>query len=139
MTTASWERTGWRDARISERHQKWGWDCPAIDLDFLLIEYDKGQPSALVEYKHEKARYCDITEPSYQALIGLGTRAKLPVFVVRYTDDFSAWLVTPINSFAQHFLATSVIYNEREWVTFLYHIRGYEPPATLFTGDSVKV
>ena len=44
------ERTGWRDEALSKRHRDWGWDCPAIDIDFLMIEYDKGKSVALVEY-----------------------------------------------------------------------------------------
>jgi hypothetical protein len=29
--------------------------------------------------------------------------------------------------------------NEREWVTFLYRIRGYTPPESLFEGASVRI
>ena len=31
------ERTGWRDEKLSQRHRMWGWDCPAVDIDFLLL------------------------------------------------------------------------------------------------------
>lgn len=40
------ERTGWQ----------WGASCPAVDLDFLLTEIHVGEPAALVEYKHFRAR-----------------------------------------------------------------------------------
>ena len=52
---SSKERTGWRDQALSERHRAWGWDCPALDMDFVMIEYDNGKATALVEYKHEQA------------------------------------------------------------------------------------
>jgi hypothetical protein len=42
------ERSGWRDLELSGRHRRWGWDCPAVDLDFLFLEYDKGKAVALV-------------------------------------------------------------------------------------------
>ena len=32
--------TGRRDLRINDRHRKFGQDCPGVDLDFVLIEYD---------------------------------------------------------------------------------------------------
>lgn len=37
------ERTGWRDENLSRRHREWGFHCPAVDLGFLLIEYDTGE------------------------------------------------------------------------------------------------
>jgi hypothetical protein len=48
------ERTGWRDESVSRRHRKWGFDCPATDLDFMLLEYNHGAPVAVVDYKHYK-------------------------------------------------------------------------------------
>ena len=50
-STVKKERNGWRDEAISLRHRLWGWDCPCVDIDFLLIEFDKSLPVALVEYK----------------------------------------------------------------------------------------
>lgn len=85
------ERTNWRDVNLSERHRKWGLAVPAVDLDFLLIEYDKGHPSAIIEYKMELAPPQFPSHPSYRALATLGDRAGLPVFVVRYAQNFSWW------------------------------------------------
>ena len=53
MTTWRTERLGWRDERLSERHGHWGFNCPAVDLDFVMLEYNHGKPCALVEYKHK--------------------------------------------------------------------------------------
>jgi len=122
------ERTGWRDLGLSERHRRWGWDCPAVDLDFLFLEYDRGKAVALVEYKHEKAKTQYSSHPTYQAMIDLGDRAQVPVFGVRYKDDFLSWRVVALNDCARQWLPERVTFTEREWVTFLYHIRGYELP-----------
>ena len=134
------ERSGWRDLRLSERHRKWGWNCPAVDLDFLFLEYDKGQPVAIIEYKHENAQIQYGSHPTYQALINLGTRADVPVFGVRYKDDFSEWIVVALNDIARKALPDlRRIMTEREWITFLYVLRGYSPPEQLFDGASVRI
>lgn len=133
------ERTGWRDLGLSQRHRRWGWDCPAIDLDFLFLEYDRGKAVALVEYKHERAAPQYATHPTYQAMIDLGTRAGVPVFATRYADDFSWWNVVPLNESAKRHLDERTTMTEREWVTFLYKIRGYELPQELFEDDEIVV
>jgi hypothetical protein len=133
------ERSGWRDMELSHRHRRWGWDCPAVDLDFLFLEYDKGQPVALVEYKHENAAPQYACHPTYQAMINLGTRASVPVFACRYAADFTSWTAVPLNIFARNLLPHRQVMTEREWVTFLYHIRGYELPVDVFDAAEVCV
>ena len=133
------ERTGWRDERISERHRRWGWDCPAIDVDFLMLEYDRGKASALVEYKHEQAAPQYPTHPSYRAMIDLGDRAGIPVFGVRYADDFSWWRVTPLNRLAKALLPQQTRMTEEDWIRLQYRIRGSEAPADLFEDKDVVI
>ena len=133
------ERTGWRDYGLSERHRHWGWDCPAVDLDFLFLEYDKGKAVALVEYKHELAPPQYASHPTYQAMIDLGNKASLPVFVCRYSADFTWWRVVPLNPKAKEALPATKKMTEAEWVTFLYRLRGYEPPMELLRGLTVAV
>ena len=125
------ERSGWRDETISKRHRLWGWDCPAIDIDFLMIEYNRGNPIALVEYKHERAMEFNIKHTSYQAMIKLANASKIPCFVARYADDFSWWDITPINGYATKFLPKKQRITERQWVAMLYKIRGYPLPTRL--------
>lgn len=122
------ERSGWRDMELSERHRRWGWDCPAVDLDALFLEYDKGQPVAIVEYKNENARTQWASHPTYQAMINLGNRASIPVFGVRYATDFSWWRVVALNEHARVWLPEVEAMSEYEWVSFLYLIRGREMP-----------
>ena len=133
------ERTGWRDMELSQRHRRWGWDCPAVDLDFLFLEYDKGKAVALVEYKHENAKPQYRTPPTYQAMIDLGDRTSVPVFGARYAQDFSWWRVTPLNATAKDFLAGQATMTEEEWVTFLYKIRGYILPDDMFVDGNLAL
>lgn len=133
------ERSGWRDMALSEEHRKWGWDCPAVDLDFLFLEYDRGQPTAIVEYKHERSQPQHASHPTYQAIINLGTRAGIPVFAARYKADFSEWTIVPLNEIAKVKLPVRKIMTRRGWITFLYGLRGYTPPEQLFEGSRVRI
>lgn len=133
------ERSGWRDLGLSDRHRRWGWDCPAVDLDFLFLEYDKGKAVALVEYKHERAAIQHAIHPTYQAMIDLGNRASIPVFACRYKNDYSEWIVTPLNGIARKFLSERKAMTEREWVSFLYEIRGYSVPKEVLDGLDIEL
>ena len=125
------ERTGWRDERISMRHRKRGFDCPALDIDFLLLEYDHGLPSALAKFKHENVKSIHVGHPSIRALQVLANRGCIPFFLVRYADDFSWYYVTPGNDNARAFLAEPTKMPERDWVELLYRCRGREIPEGL--------
>ena len=131
MLEVKTERTGWRDLALSKRHRRWGWDCPAVDLDFLFLEYDKGQPVALIEYKHECAAPQYASHPTYQAMINLGERAGVPVFAARYKADFSDWLVIPLNNVAKKTHPYRTRMDEQQFVTFLYRLRGYNVPKSI--------
>lgn len=126
------ERSGHRDLSLSERHRKWGLKLPAVDLDFILIEYDRGRPAAIVEYKSIFAGEQYPSHPSYMALSQLGDRANLPVFVVRYTPCFTEWRIIPLNVVAKKVVPERISVDERTFVTFLYQLRGLEPPAEIF-------
>jgi hypothetical protein len=127
------ERTGWRDdLRLNDRHRQWGWDCPAVDIDKLFIEYDHGHPVAIVEYKNEHAQIAHSTDTSIRAIIELGNRAQLPVFGVRYADNFSWFRVVPLNDDAKQFLPIAQKLTERDYVALLYKIRGRTLPSNLF-------
>lgn len=123
------ERNGWRDETISRRHRDWGYDCPALDLDWLVIEYDAAIPVALVEYKNENARMASTKEANYRALIKLGDMSGLPVFAVRYASDLSWFRVTALNCVARGKVPDrSQKMTELEYVTLLYKLRDRELP-----------
>jgi len=126
------ERTHWRDEALSERHRLWGYDCPAVDVDFLLIEFDRKQPCALVDYKHEKLPA--LRRNSNVATIGvLGSMADIPAFVCGYAEDFSWFWPIPLNEQAERWISKhdGKRLTEKEWVEMLYAMRGRTMPIDL--------
>lgn len=141
MTVRS-ERTLWRDQKLSERHRKWGFDCPMVDIDFLVVEYDYSNPKALIEYKNEHAKInfnklttIGMAPQSYKALEYLANNSEIPFFVVRYKDDFSLWNITPMNKIAEIYskhLTKIKSLNEQEYIDFLYFLRDRPEPEEVF-------
>ena len=98
------ERTGWRDAELSKRHGCWGFNCPAVDLDFVMMEYNHGKPCALVEYKHKYAQQINPNHATYRALVNLADKysdGPLPCFVAIYDPEDWSFLVVPLNDTAR--------------------------------------
>ena len=56
------ERTHWRDEALSERHRLWGYDCPAVDVDFLLRDLVKASALIAEEAGEEIRAANDYTE-----------------------------------------------------------------------------
>lgn len=121
------ERTEWANRAISVRHRLWG-VLPALDVDFLLIEYNRSEARALIEYKSVFAQPQYPSHPSYIVLSKIGDAAKLPVFVVRFSPDFANWIVTSINSVAKRMFPNKQEFSEKQYVSWLYHLRGTQAP-----------
>ncbi|MGB9663237.1 MAG: hypothetical protein ACPL5F_14720 [Moorellaceae bacterium] len=121
------ERTFKRDLGILLRHRAYGFDCPAVDLDWVL-EFDSGEPCALIEFKHERANLKNTSKSTYHALGRLGDRAGLPAFVVVYAGDYSTFIVAPLNTIAKKVFPKPRKLTETEYVTFLYALRKRRPP-----------
>lgn len=120
------ERTGWRDESISNRHRAWGFNCPAVDLDFLVAEYNVGKPVALVEYKHHKARSPNLRHATYRALADLADRysgGPLPFVVAFYWPGIWAFRITPVNSISREHFECEELLTEHEFVVRLYRLR----------------
>lgn len=117
------ERTGWRDEWISRRHREWGFNCPAVDLDFLMVEYNLGAPVALVEYKYIAAREPDLRHPTYRALRILADAAGLPFFVAFYNKEPCWFRVSPVNEAALSLFDVGEVMSEYDYVRKLYQIR----------------
>jgi hypothetical protein len=123
------ERTGWRDEEISKRHKDWGFNCPAVDLDFLMVEYNHGSPVAVVEYKYYPADKVDLDHATYRALRSLANNYSdshtegLPFLLVRYWKDPWCFLVRPANSVAKQWFDGWEKLSEVEFVQRLYRIR----------------
>lgn len=123
------ERLGWRDQALSDRHGKWGFNCPAVDIDFLLIEYDLGEPRGLVDYKHENVGALDIGHSNYRALVRLADGYRygpLPCWIAVYSRDGWRFRVKPLNSTASIFFRLvdeDRWLSERDYVRYLYLLR----------------
>jgi hypothetical protein len=130
------ERTGWRDEEISRRHREWGYDCPAVDLDFVLIEFDRCKACALVDYKHQECK-TPPTSASLAAMSDLASRAKIPAFACWYADDFSWFWPVPLNQHAEQWAPKPYgkKLSERQWVEMLYVMRGRPAPEELTFHD----
>lgn len=133
------EFTGWRDEALSRRHRLWGFDCPVVDIDFMMHEYDYGNPVAIIDYKHETAP--QITFKNNNGLVAnrnLCNAAGIYFFVVRYCRrTINGWRqyrfkVFSGNEKARELLnsmgANGVIVDEEWFVEFLYSLRGREVP-----------
>jgi len=122
------ERTQWRDQKLSERHRKWGFNCPAIDIDFLMIEFHVGEPIAIVDYKRYTGSIKNLNQKSINAISTLANNSNIPFFVVFYWDDIWAFQITAINNIAknilqQHKIDKNKILTEQQYVSFLYKLR----------------
>ena len=133
------ERHGKRDNIISEKHRGWGSNVPAVDIDFLLIEYDRAKVQALIEYRHVNGQVRQ--DASIKAITDLADRAGVPFFIVRYryeTDDGTLWKEATVDTPAffqilmcnepatKHWftLDPDVWLTEDEYVVWLHKIRG---------------
>lgn len=121
------ERTQWRDQSLSQRHRKYGWDSPAVDLDMILVEFSAGTPCALVEYKAVGAREVNLAHPTYVAIRKLADCARIPFLIAFYDSATWIYTITPANEFARAYVSETKTYSEREYVTLLYKMRGLEP------------
>lgn len=142
------ERTGLRDDSLSRRHREWGFNCPAADLDWVVIEYDRRIPKALVDYKYglswaetEKDKsnlaalsalasgYCNCGDS------GCGSRGNgIPFVIVRYTRQPWTFKIEPRNECARATILPESPWDEkrelpeRRYVGFLYWLGGRKVP-----------
>lgn len=122
------ERSGWRCEAISKRHREWGFNCPAVDLDFVVAEYNHGKPVALIEYKDKRAGKPNIDHPTYDALTSLAdgySSGSLPFLVVVYCSEKWFFIVYPVNEVAKKLYGhiTGVPITEQRFVTSLHKLR----------------
>ncbi|NBT20517.1 MAG: hypothetical protein EBT00_17365 [Proteobacteria bacterium] len=132
------ERHFKRDAILSAKHRTWGFNVPAVDIDFLMIEYDQSVAKALVEYRHINGAVR--VDASVKAIIDLADRAGLPFFIVQYyyaTDDGTRWKeatvdtpaffrITTMNKLAEqaYFSWGDEWMSEQQYREWLHEIRG---------------
>ena len=122
------ERSGWRDEAISRKHREWGRDVPAVDIDFLMAEYDQAEPVAIIEYKQENAKPIPAKDANLRTIARLADKAGIPAFVVRYAEDLSWFKARALNDLGKQMQPAAATYSEAEYVKFLYEMRGREVP-----------
>lgn len=135
MTTpVKQERTGWRDNTLSQRHRAYGFNCPAVDLDFLVTEYASGLAVALVEYKAGLTYRVNLEHPSYRAVAQLANGSGIPFAVALYHPTRFAFRVLAGNHHAARFFGRDTLYSELEYVNALYRLRGLALPESVARG-----
>lgn len=122
----AYERTGQRDLKLNNRHRLYGYNCPMQDLDFPVIEYDRCEVVALIEYKLKYA-VVDPKSANIRALKNHANRCDLPFFVVFYDNEVWWYMVYPVNHIAKTILPDATMMSEREYVSFLYRLRDRDP------------
>lgn len=122
---------GWRDIDFSVRHKTWGFGCPTVDIDLLIIEYDHSEPKAIIEYKNEYAHFVDFNNSNYRAIASLCKKAGIPFFNCKYATDYSWFDVIPLNPMGREILPIPGVMTEIEFVTFLYGLRGSAVPESV--------
>lgn len=124
------------DRMLSERHQDfWGDDCPAVDLDFLMCEYNHGVSVAIVDYKWFGVDIAKTNSKTFQTLSELygPDHNQLPFFIARYWPDTWAFRLIAVNDAAKGAVrrissnrldpAIQIPLTEQQYVTFLYRLR----------------
>lgn len=125
------EETGWRDGRISQRHRTWGMDAPAVDIDWLLIEYSASQPVAIIDWKAFGSPEANLMSNNFRALRSLANAAGIPLMIVYYQAQDWWFRVVPANVWAVKWYPNEMVMSEREFVGSLYAMRGRVFPKAL--------
>lgn len=120
VVPASAEQAMHADRMLSERHYAWPRNCPCVDVDYLLCEFNHSKPIAIVDYKLHHAGLEKTHAATYEALAGLhGPGGKqLPFLVVRYWPDDWAFRVKAVNPAAVQWVSRldPTVNAERDWL-----------------------
>lgn len=127
----------------SDRHRLYGFNVPALDLDFPMIEYDRGMPVALIEAKHRNAAL-KLWHPSFKAMKVLADNSKIPFFITVYAPEHCAYYVISMNDCARQvpWCDKPRWFNERNYVKLLYWLRKKSCPAEILdqlNGDKLPI
>lgn len=119
--------TNFGDGPISDWHRETlGYDMPAVDIDFLLVEYDRGLPCAVLDYKHSNTKQINHEHPSVKAIRELcaSRRNAVPYFTVKYAEDCKMFQVIPMNSAAvSHIRGQWELMDEQVFIEFQQRLR----------------
>ena len=117
----------------SDRHRLYGYNAPALDIDFFMIEYDHGLPAALIEAKHINAKNVRLDHPSFKAMKILADNSSIPFFITYYDPDTCCYFVVSMNDHARAVPLCSQPrwFTETNYVKMLYWLRKKNAPAEI--------
>lgn len=78
----------WPGEEISRRHRDWGDNCPAVDLDHLLVDCNIGELKAECEFKKRLAPFYPSNTRALEAFAAL---VGVPFLRVRYWPSRERW------------------------------------------------
>lgn len=119
------ERSRFRDEWISQWHRSLGYGFPAVDVDFLLIEYDRRIPIALIDYKARAPKDSDIdqTSANIQAICWMADASGLSFWWTYYRAESKQFYPRPMNELARGLIKRERWMDEDEYTRFLKHLR----------------
>ena len=122
--------TGWRDRTLTDRHKAWGHSFPVAGMSFPMVEYDRGQPLAVISYIRRGVELPTGPEIS-SAYLAFGRLCRkngdqLPFLTVQYDVRNWAYRVFPHNAPAREFLGAPGWHTmtETQYADTLYRLRG---------------
>uniref|UniRef100_A0AAU7GWD3 PD-(D/E)XK endonuclease-like domain-containing protein n=1 Tax=Streptomyces phage Geonosis TaxID=3158856 RepID=A0AAU7GWD3_9CAUD len=126
--------TGWRDGLLNVRHAYWGHESPAVGMKFPMIEYDRGEPLAVISYQR-RGEQLPVGKEVASAYFAFGRLMRwdglqLPFFTVQYDARNWSYRVFAHNDAARQFLDRSgwTKMTEQQFVLNLYRLRGRHAP-----------
>lgn len=133
--------SGWRDSRLNLVHGVYGVPLPAAGMSLPMVEYDRGEPLAVINYVRRdeqlpKGPHVGAAFHAFSRLYGPhGTQ--LPFFTVRYDPRNWAMQLFAHNDPALHLIGTPawLTVTEAHFVRLLYRVRGRTVPANLSDYD----
>lgn len=132
--------TQWRDSRLPIAHAAWDIPIPAAGAPFTMVEYDNGEPLAVVNYLRRDASLPTGPEvaDAYHAYSSLCGQfgCDMPFLTVRYDPRNWAMQVFGHNEPARNLIGATgwVTVTEEHFVRLLYRIRGRHLPELLDYG-----
>lgn len=124
------------DRMLSDRHLNyWGTECPAVDLDFLMCEFNDGIPVAIVDYKYHEGDINNTNSATYKALSSFHKPdgGQLPFFIARYWLHTWAIKLLAVNDAARDAVrrvssgrfeaGEQIPLTEQQYVNFLFRLR----------------
>jgi|SRR5271157_417090 len=106
---------------MSLRHREWGLNCPAVDLDYLLIDFNHCVPVCILEYKYMTS---PTNDSNTTATLRLAEHCGIPYFGAQYNNR-AWWFIVSAYRIGQGIVPgdEKKRYNEQSFREFLYELR----------------